>query len=167
LIVRAARDNGDGLAYLVAAPVNARARLLAELQRSHVGDWAAVRERVSVPMPSANARFVVSWNRGWHPRRGRCRWLDRGRVFTFSAVGPAFDLSRLRLTRVAGPALVETVDRIALASAALSPARLPARARIRALAQAGDPPISTVRRRALLFRVSGRDQERLCAAARP
>ncbi len=127
-----------GLAYLVAAPVNARARLLAELQRSHVGDWAAVRERVErAHAERERQRFVVSMESrgGTLGAVGVPLVLDRGRVFTFSAVGPAFDLSRLRLTRVAGPALVETVDRIALGlGGAVASAVAPARARIRALA---------------------------------
>lgn len=120
-----------GLAYLVASPVSARARLLGELQRSHVNDWPAVRERVErAHAERERLRFVVSLGSrsGTLAAVGVPLVLDRGRVFSFSAVGPAFELSRVRLNRDVGPALVETVDRIALGlggsvASAAAPAR--------------------------------------------
>lgn len=124
-----------GLACLVGSPLRERARLIGDLQRSSAGDWTGMREQVErAHEERSRKRFILSLeSRGGTLAAAAVPLvLERVRVFALAAVGPAFELSRPRLTRTVGPQLADMVDRLArsLGGSAAShaqPARVPRR----------------------------------------
>lgn len=122
-----------GMACLVGSPIRERARLIGELQRKHAGDWSGVRERVErAHAERSKQRFIVSLGsrEGTIAAAAVPLVLERVRVFAFAAVGPVFELSRLRLIKTVGPELADMVDGVArsLGGSTASQA-LPARVR--------------------------------------
>lgn len=108
-------DTSIGMACLVAAPLSERVKLLEEFYRRRPEAMAALRERVQrAHEERARLRFV---SRERSPRDGllsaACPLVMARRVFVVAAVGPSFELSRVRLFKTVGPALVDAVDRIA------------------------------------------------------
>lgn len=106
-----------GMSCLVATPVRERARLLDELQRREDCYWSGgVRERIECAHAEyLRQRFIVSTHSAGRAVAAAATplVLERGRAFSFAAIGRSVDLSASRLTRQVGPALVDMVARIA------------------------------------------------------
>ncbi len=104
-----------GLAYLVAAPVIERVRLLESLRRHHSKDWEEVRKTIETAHTDyARQGFVVSQHTGKGTVSGVGVPVVLGSkgVYTFACAGPSFELSLARLTKVLGPRLAHTVAKI-------------------------------------------------------
>lgn len=123
-----------GLAWLVAAPVAERVRVLEALRRRHADDWSAVRQAIEDAHEQHQRRgFVVAQKSSGGDVNAVGVPLvleaDRG-VFAFSCAGPSSQLPRQRLTRELGPRLVATVARIREALLRSPPALLVPREQI-------------------------------------
>lgn len=104
-----------GLAYLVKAPLKERVRLLESIQQRHSADWDTVRHNIERAFQDHQRHgFVVSHLIGPGAVSGVAVPLVYGNsgIFTFSCTGPSYELSRERLVRDFGPALLRTVAQI-------------------------------------------------------
>lgn len=114
-----------GLAYLAAAPVAERVRLLEALQREHPGDWDELRKDVErAHREREQSGFVISQRSHGGALSGVSVPLDLGTkgLFTLTCTGPSQQVTRRRLTQTLGPRLEQAVAEI---REALARTRLP------------------------------------------
>jgi DNA-binding IclR family transcriptional regulator len=105
-----------GLAYLAAAGLAEKARLLEGLRRRHEDDWIVIRERiVRAQRDLLKHGFVMSqksWGRDVSAVAAPLKLPGRSGLYSFNCAGAASQLGVLALQRELGPKLLQTVQRI-------------------------------------------------------
>jgi DNA-binding IclR family transcriptional regulator len=105
------------LAYLAASPVAEKARLIDGLRRRHPDDWGQVRARIEAAHDEYVRRGFVSSQKSWGRDVSAVAVpmsVDHSpALFAVNCSGPASQLSVSLLQKKLGPALCDTVARIA------------------------------------------------------
>lgn len=105
-----------GLAYIVAAPLKERVRLIESLRRRYNDDWDSIRLAIDRAHEEYRRHGYVislkSWSRQINAVAVPMALGDGSRLFAFNCAGPASELPKQRLTNELGPALVDMVTAI-------------------------------------------------------
>ncbi|MGD9944028.1 MAG: IclR family transcriptional regulator [Burkholderiaceae bacterium] len=105
-----------GLAYIVAAPMKERVKLLESLRRRHGAEWSTLRQSIDRAHDEFRREGFVtsiqSWSRQINAVAVPMLLSESRRLFSFNCAGPSSELPPVRLRSELGPRLVETVAAI-------------------------------------------------------